>query len=52
MQSTNLRQINGNLGQMWTDFEVKCRKSASIMGIDGSSPGQTAPHLASSIDPL
>ena len=28
--------ISGKLGQTSTDFEVRCRKSASIIGIDHS----------------
>jgi len=43
---------DGNLGATSTDFEVSCRKSASIIGIDGSRPGESAPHLTSSIDIL
>ena len=39
----------GKLGQICTNFEAKQRKSASIIGIDHSSPGKTAPHLVSSI---
>jgi hypothetical protein len=35
----------GKLGQTSTDFEVKQRKSARIVGIDHSEPGETAPHL-------
>ena len=35
----------GKLGQICTNFEVKQRKSARIVGIDHSGPGETAPHL-------
>src|SRR5215831_8200549 len=38
-------EIGGKLGQICTDFEVKHRKSARIIGIDHSKPGNTAPHL-------
>jgi len=44
--------VTGKLGEMWTDFEVKYGKSASIMGIDDLFPGKSALHLASSIDTL
>jgi Transposase DDE domain len=46
------RTAPGKLGEICTGFEVKQRKSASIIGIDHSLPGKTAPHLASSIDTL
>ena len=39
----------GKLGQICTNFEVKQRKSARMVGIDHSEPGETAPHLVSSI---
>jgi hypothetical protein len=35
----------GKLGQTSTNFQVKRGKSASIMGIDDSLPGNAAPHL-------
>jgi hypothetical protein len=41
--------MTGKLGQICTNFEVKQRKSARIVGIDHSEPGETAPHLVSSI---
>jgi len=36
------RQARGNLGPTSTDFEGLCKKSASIIGIDGSEPGKSA----------
>ncbi len=35
----------GKLGQTSTNFQMKRGKSASIMGIDDSLPGNAAPHL-------
>ena len=35
----------GKLGQTSTNFQVKRGKSASLMGIDDSLPGNAAPHL-------
>jgi hypothetical protein len=40
------------LGQICTDFEVKQRKSARMVGIGHSEPGKTAPHLISSANIL
>jgi hypothetical protein len=31
--------------KMWADSGLECGKSASIMEIEDSSPGKTAPHL-------
>ena len=42
---TTMRDGDGKLGQICTDFEVKQRKSARNRGIDHSEPGETAPHL-------
>src|SRR5215831_17372555 len=39
--------LSGKLGQICTDFEVKHRKSARIIGIDHSKPEETPPHLIS-----
>jgi hypothetical protein len=36
---------SGNLGEKRTDFEVKCGKSARIMGIGVMAPLDPAPHL-------
>jgi len=41
--------LDGKLGQICTNFEVKQRKSARMVGIDHLEPGETAPHLVSSI---
>jgi hypothetical protein len=38
-------EIVGKLGQTSTDFEVKQRKSARMVGIDPKDAGETAPHL-------
>src|SRR6266566_4959896 len=49
----NLRPIyhfcvpSGKLGQICTNFEVKQRKLAPIVGIDHSESGETALHLTS-----
>jgi hypothetical protein len=40
---------DSKLGEIRTDFEVKLTKSARMVGIDHSEPGETAPHLVSSI---
>ena len=37
--------MSGKLGQTSTNFQVNRGKSASIMGIDDSLPGNAAPHL-------
>jgi hypothetical protein len=41
----NNNGLPGKLGQTSTNFQVKRGKSASIMGIDDSLPGNAAPHL-------
>jgi len=38
--------VGGKLGQMWTDFELKHRKSAAIIGILDFASGKTAPEAA------
>src|SRR6266851_557703 len=43
----SVRGSTGKLGQTSTNFKVKHGKSASIMGIDDSLPGNAAPHLVS-----
>ena len=48
----HLLQGGGKLGQICTNFEVKHRKSARIVRIDHSEPGETAPHLVSSTNTL
>jgi hypothetical protein len=50
--NTRILDASGKLGQTSTDFEVKQRKSAPMLGIDHSEPGKTAPDLASSSDIL
>ena len=40
---------DGKLGQISTNFEVKCRKSARNMGIDHSEPAKTAPEADYSV---
>jgi hypothetical protein len=47
-----VRELVGKLGETSTDFEVKPRKSARNRGIAHSEPGETASHLASSINIL
>jgi hypothetical protein len=39
-------EIIGNLGPTSTDFEVKCRNSASMVGIEDGASGKTARDAA------
>jgi len=51
-QGTSKRDRDGKLGQICTNFEVKRRKSAALMGIGGSPSGHAAPEAAFSLEVL
>jgi len=45
-------EVSSKLGEISTDFEMKQRKSARIVGIDHFQPGETALHLVSASNVL